>query len=162
MRYLISLVVLAGCLPNGGPPEGRVRGTLGGVSLDAEIDPSSALILQRATTCAGGDTNRFALDYGSGAFHIEFDVVGVNVLADQQFVVPFSGTGALQWFKVDEPPAMVSATLSVGIDGSLGRRSGGFHVMYSDGGVVDGEFDLFYEAHGDRPNCGGPGGDWDD
>jgi hypothetical protein len=107
--------------------------------------------------------NRFSLDYGGGAFHVEFDVLGVNVLADKELVVPFSGDGPLLWFKVDEPPAMVSATLSVGIDSVLGRRSGNFRVVYTDGGVIDGDFDLIYEAHGDRPDCGGGGGgDWDD
>ncbi|MBA3454120.1 MAG: hypothetical protein H0T42_13580 [Deltaproteobacteria bacterium] len=162
MRKLTSLVFLAGCLPTGGPPEGSVRGTRDGASIDFAIDPSSELILKRAETCGAGDLNRFSLDYGSGELHVEFDVIGVNVLADIDAVVPFTGEGPLLWFKVDEPPAMISATLSVGIDSALGRRSGDFRVVYADGGVIDGDFDLIYDAQGDRADCGGGGGDWDD
>jgi hypothetical protein len=161
MRILASLVFLAGCLPDGGPPEGSVRGMLGGAPIDFTIDASSELILQRATTCATSDTNRFSLNYGVDAFHIEFDVAGVNVLADMELVVPAPDNSSLTWFRVDEPPAMVSATLTVGIDSALGRRSGDFRVQYIDGSVIDGDFDLTYEARGDRPSCGG-GGDWDD
>lgn len=161
MRMLTSLVFVAGCIPTGGPPEGNVRGMRNGAAIDFAIDPSSKLILNPAQTCGAGDFNRFSLDYGSGAFHIEFDVTGVNALADQNLVVPFTGDGPLLWFKVDEPPAMVSATLSVGIDSALGRRSGDFRVVYADGGVIDGDFDLIYDAQGDGPSCGG-GGDGDD
>lgn len=160
MRLLASLVFLVGCLPDGGPPEGSVRGTLGGAALDVTIDPSSTLILQVATTCGASDTNRFSLNYGDAAFHIEFDVTGVSVLGDVELVVPTTDS-RLPWFGVDEPPAMVSATLTVGIDSVLGRRSGDFHVTYMDGGAIDGDFDLIYDARGDRPSCGGGGGDDD-
>ena len=159
---LTSLVFLAGCLPTGGPPEGNVSGMRNGASIDFAIDPSSKLILNAAKVCGAGDFNRFSLDYGDGAFHIEFDVTGVNVIADKDLVVPFVGDGPLLWFKVDEPPAMVSATLSVGIHSVLGRRSGDFHIVYIDGGMIDGDFDLIYDAQGERPDCGGGGGgDWD-
>ena len=154
-------LVLAGCL-DGGPPEGSVRGTLGGAPIDLTIDASSVLVLQAKTTCAGSDTNRFSLDYGGGAFHIEFDVMGVSVLGDMELVTPPLDNGPLSWFEVDAQASMVSATITVGINGVLGRRSGVFHVVYADGGVMDGDFDLTYESRGDPPSCGGGGGDWDD
>lgn len=160
MRILMSLVFLVGCIPDGGPPEGSVRGTLGGAALDVTLDPTSKLILQRAPVCGVSDTNRFSLDYGGAAFHIEFDVSGVSVLGAVELVVPTTDS-RLTWFRVDEPTAMVSATLSVGIDSVLGRRSGDFRVTYADGSVVDGDFDLIYDARGDSPNCGGGGGDDD-
>lgn len=159
MRLLASLVFLVGCL-DGGPPEGSVRGTLGGAALDVTIDSSSTLILQRRTTCGASDTNRFSLHYGGAAFHIEFDVTGVSVLGDVELVVP-TADSRLHWFRVDEPPAMVSATLTVGIHSALGRRSGDFQITYMDGGVIDGDFDLTYDARGDSPDCGGGGGDDD-
>ena len=161
MRILPSLVFLAGGL-DGGPPEGSVRGTLGGGPIDLTIDSSSVLILQAKTTCAGSDTNRFSLDYGGGAFHIEFDVMGVTVLGDMELVAPPPGNTSLLWFRVDEPSVMISATLTVGIHSALGRRSGDFQVHYMDGGVIDGDFELTYDAKGDRPSCGGGGGGFDD
>ncbi len=156
MRFLASLVFLVGCL-DGGPPEGSVRGTLDGAAIDVSIDDTSLLILQRAPTCGTSDINRFILSYGGAAFLIAFDVSGVSVLGDVELVVPTTD-GRLTWFRVDEPTAMVSATLTVGINSALGRRSGDFHVTYADGGVIDGDFDLTYDARGDRPDCGGGGG----
>ena len=163
MRSFVWLMLLAGCIPDGGPPTGT--GTISnGASLS--IDTSSTFVLQRRESCAVLDRSVFDISYGNDKIGFRFQLDGgPSVFADITYTIPAeSGSRLASFSATPAQPALMSGTLKAGITGLLGRRTGELHVTFADGSVFDGHYDLPFDAEGDRADCGGSGGggdDWD-
>jgi hypothetical protein len=148
-----------------GLQEGSATGTMGGTAIDATIDASSTFHLQYRTSCTTFDQSVYHLSYGGGALQIDFQFDGgPSIFNTPTYTVPTTGAPLLSFTVTPATPALASGTVTVGIGGLLGRRTGSFHLVFDDGSTVDGSFDLPYETSGTPPSCGGSsggGGDFD-
>jgi hypothetical protein len=162
---VVSMVMtgaLAGC--GDGPPEGSARGTFAGQAIDVKIDAGSQFYLQRKTSCTSLDQSIFHLSYGGGALILDFQLDGgPSIFADLSYAVPPTGAPLISFTVTPSTPALASGSLSVGISGLWGRRTGSFDLVFSDGSTIHGTFDLEFDTRGDRLDCGGSSGsdDWD-
>jgi len=156
-------VAVAGC--GDGPPEGSVSGTFGGQAIDMKIDASSQFYLQRKTSCTSLDQSIFRLSYGAGAFKLDFQLDGgPSIFGDISYAVPTTGPPLVAFVVTPSTPALASGSLSVGISGLWGRRTGSFDLVFTDGSTIAGTFDLEFNTRGNRIDCGGSSGsddDWD-
>jgi hypothetical protein len=148
------------------PPAGSATGAVGATVIDAPIDQTSEFWLQRKTTCAMLDQSIFHLSYGDGAVEISFQLDGgPSIFADITYDLPPTLPPLVSFAVVPSTPAVSSGTLTVGISGLRGRRTGTFHVVFADASMLDGDFDMPFEGRGSRPDCSGGGGgggdDWD-
>jgi hypothetical protein len=137
---------------------------MGGATIDAQIDGSSQFYLQRRTTCTTLDQSIYHLSYGGGALKLDFQLDGgPSIFNTPTYAVPTTGAPLVSFTVTPATPALASGSLSVGISGLLGRRTGSFTLVFTDGTTIEGSFDLPFEARGDRPDCGGSSGgdDWD-
>jgi hypothetical protein len=137
---------------------------MGGAAIDAPIDGSSTFFLQRKTSCTTLDQSLYHLSYGGGALQIDFQLDGgPSIFNTPTYSVPTTGAPLVSFTVTPAAPALASGSISVGISGLLGRRTGSFHLVFDDGSTVDGSFDLPFETRGDRIDCGGSSGsdDWD-
>jgi hypothetical protein len=156
-------MVVAAC--TGGPPSGSVNGTIGGTTVDGQIDGSSEFYLQRRTSCTTLDQSIFHLSYAGGALKLDFQLDGgPSIFADLSYPVPPTGPPLTSFTVTPSTPALASgSSITVGISGLLGRRDGSFTLVFTDGSTVNGTFDLPFEARGAHVSCGSSGGgdDWD-
>ena len=156
---------VAGC--GDGPPEGAISGTRGGRTIDEEIDASSQFWLQRKTSCTSLDQSIYHLSYGGGALKLDFQLDGgPSLFADLSYAVPTTGPPLISFSVTPSTPALVSGSITVGIHGLWGRRTGSFLLMFDDGSAVTGTFDLPFDSRGEHLTCGSTTGgtdsdDWD-
>jgi hypothetical protein len=139
---------------------------MGGATIDAQIDASSQFILQRRTTCTTLDQSIYHLSYGGGALKVDFQLDGgPSIFNTPTYAVPTTGAPLVSFTVTPSTPALASGSVTVGISGLWGRRTGSFSLVFADDSTVTGSFDLPFEARGDRPSCGGGTGgsddDWD-
>lgn len=162
--FVSAVAAMVSC--SGGPPEGSATRTTGGATTDLQIDGSSTFHLQRKTSCTTLDQSVYHLSYGGGALQIDFQFDGgPSIFNTPTYTVPTTGAPLLSFTVAPATPALASGTVTVGIGGLLGRRTGSFHLVFDDGSTLDGSFDLPYETRGTPPSCGGGssggGGDFD-
>jgi hypothetical protein len=160
--FVSMAVAVAGC--GDGPPEGSASGTFGGQAIDVKIDASSQFYLQRKTSCTSLDQSIFHLSYGGGALKLDFQLDGgPSIFADLSYAVPTTGAPLVSFTVTPSTPALASGSLSVGISGLWGRRTGSFDLVFTDGSAITGTFDLEFDTRGNRIDCGGSSGsdDWD-
>ena len=159
---MVMAVAVAGC--GDGPPKGSAQGTLGGQAIDLQIDAGSQFYLQRKTSCTGLDQSVFQLSYGGGALKLDFQLDGgPSIFADLSYAVPTTGAPLVSFTVTPATPPLASGSLSVGISGLFGRRTGTFDLVFTDGSTIHGTFDLEFDTRGTRIDCGGSSGsdDWD-
>jgi len=161
MRSVLILVLVGAC---SGPPSGEATGTLLGQPIDLAIDEDSDFYLLRKATCTSLDQSIFSLRYGAKTLTVNFQIDGgPSVFADRTYDIPSATATSLVWFGVAPvPPELAGATLTVRISGLLGRRAGEFQLVFVDGGIIDGTFDMPFEGRGDRPHCSDGIDDWPD
>ena len=156
-------MAVAGC--GDGPPKGSASGTFGGQAIDVQIDASSEFVLQRKTSCTSLDQSLFHLSYGGGALRLDFQLDGgPSIFADLSYAVPTTGAPLVSFVVTPSTPALVSGSLSVGISGLWGRRTGSFDLVFADGSTITGTFDLEFNTRGASIDCGGSSSsddDWD-
>ena len=159
---MVMAVGVAGC--GDGPPKGSAQGTLGGQAIDFQIDAGSQFYLQRKTSCTSLDQSVFHLSYGGGALKLDFQLDGgPSIFADLAYALPTTGAPLVSFTVTPATPALASGSLSVGISGLWGRRTGSFDLVFTDGSTIHGTFDLEFDTRGSRLDCGGSSGsdDWD-
>jgi hypothetical protein len=150
------LVSVTACIPTGGPPEGSLRGSHGGQTIDHALDEDSLYWVQRRTSCATQNQDIFALHYGAGALEIYFQLDGGStILGDRTFEYPQTAGSNLVWFSVSPGnPTLATATVTARISGLLARRTGEVSMTFSDGGTLDAEYSMPYDVKGERTSCG--------
>src|SRR5882672_1767927 len=113
---ILAFVIVAACIPTGGPPGGALHGTIAGAPVAEDIDASSQFVLQRSSSCSTPDQSIFDLFYGSHRFELGFRLDGgPSVFADITYKVPAPVGSAL--FSFSTTPGSGMASLTVGITG---------------------------------------------
>ncbi|PZR07166.1 MAG: hypothetical protein DI536_28315 [Archangium gephyra] len=158
MRTLVLVMLtvsVAGC--RCGPlDEGSCTGTWGGTTLNgATLDAVSRMVIVRRTSCLSEDTHVYALSWGNGAVTSNFSLNGnqPTVLTEKNYALP--PTGFLTFSVTPEPPAP-EGTLTLGIRGLEGDRTGTLHLKNATEEMTC-TFGVSYETEGTRISCGGSG-----
>lgn len=158
MRTLLLftlLLSLAGC--RCGPrDEGSCSGTWGGTSLaDAGLDDVSKMVLVRRTSCISNDTHLYALSWGGGAVTTNFSLNSnqPTALSEKDYALP--PTGFLSFSVTPDPPAP-EGTLTLGIEGLVGDRTGRLHLKNATEEMTC-TFAVSMDTEGERVSCGGSG-----
>lgn len=146
--------MLCGC--NGGPPKGECNGTWGGLTLtQSPIDAGSRYVTRYPATCAESAAKSYAVSWGNNGVSLAFTYrgSGPSILGDTVLTIPTTNS-MVDGFKVTPTGVDVKGTITLTIEGLLGRRTG---TVVLTGGTdqLSCTFDLGFETEGDRPSCGG-------
>lgn len=158
MRTLLLMLLtssLAGC--RCAPlDEGTCNGTWGGTTLnDAPLDPASRMVIVRRTSCLSEDTHVYALSWSNGAVTSNFSLRSnqPTVLTEKDYSLP--PTGFITFSVTPEPP-MPEGTLTLGVRGLEGDRTGTLHLKNATEEMTC-TFGVSSETEGNRISCGGSG-----
>ena len=150
----VVVVTVSGCLCSG-PPTGECTGTWGGVTYDkAQVDLASRVVIVRRTVCGAAELKRYEVSWKERSLVMNATTfAGPTIFGEETYAVGPDAGSALETFSFTPDPPTASGTLTLGITGVQGRRTGTLSVT-SGAESLTCSFQVPYETEGQRISCG--------